>query len=68
MTRWIRCIAAIVFVSTLTAGCAGFGESAAERSHRWSAVANADTRGFVDDTDLALQTDRPSRLSKWHSP
>ena len=69
MTACIRCIAAIVFVVLLgTVGCAGFGQSASERSQRWAAVRSADNHGLVEDIDMALMTDKPSRLSKWHSP
>ncbi len=67
MTRCIRCIAAIVLISTLTAGCTGFGQSAAERRHRWAAVIDNDTRGLVEDVDMLLMTDEPARLSKWHT-
>lgn len=67
MKRWIRCLVAVSLLSALSAGCVGFGESAKERNHRWAAVANRDARGLVADTDLLLQTDRPSRLNKWHS-
>ena len=69
MTACIRCAAAIMFVVLLgTVGCAGFGESASERSQRWAAVRSTDDRGLVEDIDMALMTDKPSRLSKWHSP
>ncbi len=31
-----------------------------------SAVAHRDSRAFWDDMDLFFQTDRPTRLSRWH--
>ena len=32
-----------------------------------SNVANQDARALVDDFDLLFLTDRPSRLTRWHS-
>lgn len=66
MTRRIRCLFAIAVFSMFLTGCVGFGETASERSHRWDAVHDTDMRGLVTDTDLIFQTDRPSRLNKWH--
>ena len=31
-------------------------------------VADHDRRAIIDDLDIVYMTDRPSRLSRWHTP
>lgn len=42
-------------------------ESADEHYHRVSQIAEQDRRLLQDDLDLLFQSDRPSRLTRWHS-
>lgn len=42
-------------------------ESYTEHLHRMIAVVDQDARGLVDDWDVLLLRDRPSRLTRWHS-
>ncbi|RJP31598.1 MAG: hypothetical protein C4547_15425 [Phycisphaerales bacterium] len=67
MLRAFGSLAMIALVLFCSSGCAGLGETPGERNHRWSAVANNDVYGLVEDVDAVLQTDRPSRLTKWKS-
>jgi len=41
-------------------------ESYTEHLHRLNSVVDQDARALVDDWDLALQRDRPTRLTRWH--
>ncbi len=41
-------------------------ESYTEHLHRMTAVVDQDAVGLVDDWDLLLVRDRPSRLTRWH--
>ena len=40
--------------------------TAEEHFQRLSEVARRDRRGLQDDLDLWFQTDRPTRLTRWH--
>ena len=41
-------------------------ESYTEHMHRMTAVVDMDARAIVDDLDMVLQRDRPTRLTRWH--
>jgi len=43
-------------------------ESYAEHLHRMNATVDHDARALIDDLDLVLLRDRPTRLSRWHTP
>lgn len=42
-------------------------ETGEEHEHRVKSSWDHDRRALVDDLDLLFMTDRPSRLTKWHS-
>lgn len=42
-------------------------QSVGEHMHDMSAVIDQDTRVFLYDFDMLYQTDRPTRLTRWHS-
>ena len=42
-------------------------ESYTEHLHRLTAIVDQDARALIDDWDLLLQRDRPTRLMRWHS-
>lgn len=42
-------------------------ESGAEHHHRVTNVAFRDMRALAEDLDLLFMTDRPTRLTKWHT-
>ena len=44
----------------------GMGETGDEHFHRVVQVEEARRRALVDDLDFFFQTDRPSRLTRWH--
>lgn len=31
-------------------------------------IADQDRRAFIDDLDIVFMTDRPTRLTRWHTP
>ncbi|MGB2986543.1 MAG: hypothetical protein WBE26_11750 [Phycisphaerae bacterium] len=41
-------------------------QSTHERYHTIASIAAHDTRALVDDLDVLFQTDRPTRLTRWH--
>ncbi|MHC4091772.1 MAG: hypothetical protein ACYSVY_16145 [Planctomycetota bacterium] len=43
-------------------------ESYIEHLHRLTAVVDQDARALVDDWDTLWQRDRPTRLTRWHTP
>ncbi len=49
------------------AGCATLSETSSERMHRWAQVWEHDQRALAEDFDALCQTERTSRLSRWHS-
>ncbi len=42
-------------------------QTSGEHFHAVGDVAARDARGLIDDLDLLFQSDRPNRLSRWHS-
>jgi hypothetical protein len=46
---------------------ATFTETDDEHYHRVSQIANQDRQLLQDDLDLLFQTDRPTRLTRWHT-
>jgi hypothetical protein len=48
-------------------GCATLTETPAERNQRWRQVARTDAGQLTEHFDLWAQTDRSSRLTRWHS-
>lgn len=46
-------------------GCAGPGERPRDRWNRWNEVTRRDFDALADDIDLVLQTDRPTRMTRW---
>ena len=69
-------------VATLSAGCnhpallkwnyphaetATLSETPEEHLHRVSRIAERDRRALQEDLDIVFHTDRPTRLSRWHS-
>lgn len=80
MTRFVRTLIAVALLGVLT-GCMGrssviwnyphamhetVAESGQEHYRRVSNVAERDRRALADDLDLFFQTERPTRLTKWH--
>jgi len=60
---------AIYWNRTVTKGVSqdrSMTESYTEQMHRFYAVVDQDARAIVDDIDLVLQRDRPTRLTRWH--
>ena len=43
------------------------GESPDEHHHRVVRIADRDRRALAEDLDVLFLTDRPSRLTRWHS-
>lgn len=43
------------------------GESPDEHHHRIVLIADRDRRALAEDLDVFFLTDRPSRLTRWHS-
>ena len=43
-----------------------YAETPEEHSFRVYRVLKADRHGLAEDIDLFLQTDRPTRLNRWH--
>lgn len=41
-------------------------ESPEEHAHRVGLVAARDRKALFEDLDILFQTDRPSRLTRWH--
>ncbi len=41
-------------------------ESYSELVHRLTRVASQDAKALVEDVDMVMQRDRPTRLSRWH--
>lgn len=41
-------------------------ESYSEHVHRLTRVASQDAKALVEDVDMVMQRDRPTRLSRWH--
>ncbi len=69
MTRvTLLAVLACVTLSGLVGGCytPTLTQSAHEHAHQWKSVARRDRLALNEDIDAVLQTDRPSRLTKWH--
>lgn len=43
------------------------GQSSDEHHHRIARIADRDRRALAEDLDVLFLTDRPSRLTRWHS-
>lgn len=82
MIRFVARIVLTGLALTVVSGCIGrsgawvnyphaqgetLGETSAEHRERVSAVADQDARAIVEDLDLLFMTDRPTRLTRWHS-
>jgi hypothetical protein len=46
---------------------ANLTQSPHEHYQAISNIAEQDARGLIEDLDLLFQTDRPTRLTRWHS-
>ncbi len=71
----------IVAVAAACAGCMGskhhwmyphremetLGETCDEHEHRVDRALDQDKRALAEDLDLWFQTDRPTRLTRWHA-
>jgi len=65
MKRRVACLA-LVPVLVLLTGCAGLGHTASEREHRINSIFDHDMHALVDDLDMVMMNDRPSRLTPIH--
>ena len=41
-------------------------QSSEEHMHSLAAVVDEDAKGLVEDLDIFMQRDRPTRLTRWH--
>jgi hypothetical protein len=48
-----------------SAGCT-LTQTSREHSRQVKTVASHDARALVEDLDIFFQTDRPTRLTRWH--
>ncbi len=67
MLRTLCSLAVLATILVCSTGCAGYGETYAERQHRWKSVWRQDANGLVEDIDKWLHTDRPARLTHWEA-
>lgn len=69
-TGWL--LAACVAVTVCGSGCypnahrATLGQTANEHERQVMRVRETDRRLLIEDLDLLFQTERPTRLSRWH--
>jgi len=42
-------------------------QTMSESIHRYDRIADQDARALLDDIDLALRRQRPTRLTRWHT-
>ena len=80
MVRRLGTVVLTLVACAVSAGCIGksslwayphsrmetVAETPEEHVDRVSGVFDRDRRALADDLDLLFQTDRPTRLSKWH--
>lgn len=66
--RLLRFVGLGCFVGGLMAvvgGCT-MTQSAAQRAHQRKVVLDYEVRQLVEDVDMVLLLERPSRLTRWH--
>jgi hypothetical protein len=68
MKKWLL-IAVLAAVSLIQCGCGpGVALTGEERARNWDKYLKLDAKMLVDDLDLFMLADRPSRLSRYRVP